>query len=70
MGDFGRSDYCASLRGPGRDSLQRNNYNNFPFWVLKGSPEGGSKICLKKGKNIGYLKDPWGILEGAIIVLP
>jgi hypothetical protein len=44
--------------GPGRDSLQKNNYNNFPFWVLKGSPERASKICLKKGKNIGYLKDP------------
>jgi hypothetical protein len=44
MRDFGGSDYCASVRGPGRDSLPKTIVTISEFGYLKDHQKGRAKV--------------------------
>jgi hypothetical protein len=44
MGDFGGSDYCASLGGPGRNSLPKTIITISEFGYLKDHWKEGAKV--------------------------
>jgi hypothetical protein len=51
--DFGGSDYCASLRGPERDSLSKTIVTIIEFGYLKDFMKRRAKITRKRCKKLG-----------------